>query len=742
MGIVFNKYIFSFVVAHITPLRVRLKRVSLRGSPGKECSPPKVNSTLVPDSVKRVTLFIAKQTSPPKPCTTPCKVLLRRNCRIQSVVKGAAEGTIIYTKILKYPFQQTFLLAAPKPQVTQNAAETTEVDSNNALIDKPSTASKRQRFFHRIQLPSRRPSSILRNVYEFLNESEVNDDAAAKRQDPAADIIKQMIQDGRACAMMRLKTGKVRARRVRKKRVRPVGKRKQCSIENATKTVPVGLPPPPADEERALSPIYQPEVEQIEENEPEHQTVQPEVAMQLHRKSHRTLPEGAYSPLARSILLNQTKTNHAQESLERRRQLLDMAKQFISTPTNRKSPSAPAFTPKATPGATSEGGASPWRVADEVPLPNTFVFGLNTSQLPSYTSDFVRRPHVYVPDEPIPPAEPSCPALNAPSIESSFNDSNCENVPPAIPPLVSVTLGKSSDHDQENDENLVHLPNPRQTLQHRIPFKDINILDVVVLPSWKKNQQLPQTPTRKKNTVSDHVIVHGNLTPTRDKSSVRDHLHFQDSVDEVQKTPTKDKSTAKGHVQFVDSIHYSNSTLSKNQSTPRDHVHLENTIEPTDKSLFGGKSVDHSKTKSNMDKSATSSHFRLQDSIEPRRKSPGKLFGFEDFLDEDEEEVTQGRDNRQNETLNEKLQRLKELRPRESDLPQVSRVPLRYDYDDLQVNDPRQRNIKEMLCSTMIGSPVVGRALPIDESLSLFKDQDPETTFDEKVSELSLSLLR
>lgn len=567
----------------------------------------------------------------------------------------------------------------------------------------------------------------------------MNDEAAAKRQDPAADIIQQMIQDGRACAMIRCKTGKTRARAVRKKRVRPVGKRKQCSIENATKTVSVELPPPPTDEVRALSPIYEPEVEQVEENEPEHQTVQPDVPMQLHRKSQRTLPESAYSPLARSILLNQTKTNHAPESLERRRELLDMAKKFISTPINRKSPSAPAFSPKATPGATSEGGASPWRVPDEMPLPNTFVFGLNTSQLPSYSSDYVRRPHVYVPDEPIPPAEPSCPPSNAPSMESSFNDSNCENVPPAIPPPVPVTPGKSSDHDQENDDNLVHLPNPRQTLQHRTPFKDINILDVVVLPSWKKNQQLPQTPTKNKNTVGDHarfeasVIVHGNPTPARDKSSVRDHVRFQDSVDTVQKTHTQDKSTAKGHVQFVDSINSTNSTLSKDQSTARE---FGNSIEPTNKSLFGRESVDHSKRQSNMDKRASSSHVRLQDSIEPRKKSPGKLFGFEDFLDEDEEEVTLGRDNRQNETLNEKLQRLKELRPRDSDLPQVSRVPLRYDYDDLQANDPRQRNIKEMLCSTMIGSPVVGRALPIDESLNLFKDQDPETTFDEKVSEL------
>lgn len=617
-------------------------------------------------------------------------------------------------------------------------------------------ASNHKRFFHRNQ-PLRRPTSITRNVYEFLSESQIDDEAAADRQDPAADIIKQMLEEGRACAMIRLKTGKQRVRvKAKKKRLRPVGKRKQCSLENVSK-VPVELPPP--TEQRALSPIYEPE-DYNKESESENQTVQPEVPIQIHRQPPRTLPEGAYSPLARSLLLNQTKTNHPQESVERRRELLDLAKKFISTPINKKPPNALAFTPKIAPGTATKGAASPWRVPEEAPLPNTFVFGLNTSQLPSYSSDFPHRSHVYVPDEPLPVADATCQPLNSPTVESSFNDSNGENVPPAVS-AVSVS---DKNQENENDENVVQLPNPRLTLHHRTPFKDINVLDVVVLPSWKKNQ-LPQTPTKNKridrenvrfedsvgatnttptkerSTVRDHVnfgesIVNAITTPTKEKNTFKEHIPLEESVVKVQKPRNKDKSISKNHVRFDDSDNHLNRTLTKDKC-------FENTIGDANKTPDNNKvsekdSIHHSKRNPNNDKIVQArSHLRFQDSMqhEPSsQKSTCNLFGFEDFLSEDEENATNVSDNiQQNVTLNERLHRLKELRPRESELPQVSMVSIRHDYDDLQANEPRQRSIKEMLCSTMIGTPVASRATPNEESLSLFKDQDPEATFDEKV---------
>jgi len=68
--------------------------------------------------------------------------------------------------------------------------------------EKEKATSKREhRFFHRDQPPTRSRSSVTRNVYEFLSESQVDDNFSDQRKDPAADIIKQMIEDGRACAM-------------------------------------------------------------------------------------------------------------------------------------------------------------------------------------------------------------------------------------------------------------------------------------------------------------------------------------------------------------------------------------------------------------------------------------------------------------------------------------------------------------------------------------------------------------
>ncbi|KAH8408028.1 hypothetical protein KR222_011527, partial [Zaprionus bogoriensis] len=564
------------------------------------------------------------------------------------------------------------------------------------------------RFFHRDQPPARTRSSITRNVYEFLSESQINDDDVAQRQDPAADIVKRMVREGRACAMMRSKDGKTRARAVNKKRVRPVGKRKQCSLENVYTAAPAELPSP--INERGLSPIYEPEAEDFDESQPNLQITQSEQSAVAHRQPHRFLPEGAYSPLARTLLLNQTKTHHPQESMERRRDLLNMAKKLVSTPMNRKTPNTAVFSPQMTPGGASEGTASPWRVPDEAPLPSTFVFGLNTSQLPSYSSDFVRRRHVYVPDEPVPVAE-SSQAPNEPREESFFNDSNGENVPPQAPTMASVgnpvtpSKSHSKDLENENDENVVPLPNPRRTMQHRTPFKDINVLEVVVLPSWKKNLQLPKTPNKDNSKATEHVR-HEDTIGNIDKSSSRIRgeirepgVRLEDSVVRGEETFSKDRSKASAHVRFDDSMQYVESA-SRNKSTASDHVHFED-------------SVGHSTA---------------------GRKSPRNLFGFEDFISENEEETRNAQDSEHNITLNERLQRLKKLRPAPAELPEVSKAPLPHAYDDLEAHEPRQRTIKEMLCSTMIGSPTStqARALPADESLNLFKDQDPEVTFDEK----------
>ncbi|XP_034485337.1 protein dalmatian [Drosophila innubila] len=591
-------------------------------------------SAFEPD--RNSTMYLS--TKPTAASTTPCKVRVRRIGTVQPAMKQSAGKTDVQIP----------------------------VDKQNA------TSKPEHRFFHRDQPPTRTRSSVTRNVYDFLSESQIDDNALNQRKDPAADIIKQMIEEGRACAITR-KMGKNCKRRIRKK-VRPVGRRKQLSLKNKTETDQAELPP---YIDRPLSPIYDPEIDSDDDNNGNHaeEAVVIEVPVQVHGtpapqqnmspNPHRTLLEGNYSPLARSLLQNQTKAQNPQYSIERRRELLNVARKYYSTPLNRKSTTATDNSTTAlstthqsnnrSPVVLSpSGGSSPWRVPDEVSMPNTFVFGFNTSQLPSYSSDHMRRSHVYVPDDPPPVTEPVqnynesiSPATDDQSIA---NDSNGENVPPPTEGFGSpanhcfektVTSIPVSGQENENEENFVQLPNPRRTLQQRTPLKDINILDVVILPSWKNKLQLPKTP-RKEN-------------------SARNHVHFEDSLENI--------------------VHQS----------PQPQV---------------------------------SSH------IGRKQQSPRNLFGFEEFLTEDEQENRRSVSVNQDITLYEKLQRLKGLRPTERELPHVSKAAMRYDFDDLNARTPKQRNIKEMLCSTMVATPPP--ALNVNESTDLFKDMDPEVTFDEK----------
>ncbi|XP_034113098.2 protein dalmatian [Drosophila albomicans] len=643
---------------HIRKCRVRIKRfpIKLNKHPLNKTNYEEEYAEEV-NTQKSVSKSIGAETFHIRKCCVRIKRvklelnknLLNNTVADNSVFEPARNSTMYLTKPLRVSLKRL-----RTPQATEAAAE--------KIPDKAKTA---HRFFHRDQPPTRTRSSVTRNVYEFLSESQIDDSATNQRKDAAADIIKKMVEDGRACAIIRSKTGKNRVRRVAKK-VRPVGKRKQCSLKATTAKSQVEQPI--HMETRPLSPIYEPEQEE-QDNQSDAAPVANEAAAQIQSQQlqeplkrismnkSKTTMEGAYSPLARSLLLNQTNNQNAQNSLDRRRQLLQVARKFYSTPMNRKNVTAQndvTFSPIPHQAENTQpviirspsGGSSPWRVPDEAPLPNTFMFGFNTSQLPSYSSDHIRKKHVYIPDKPLEHMEnDGNDIVSETSIDSAANDSNGENVPPAMP-SVNITDNNNfektippielSGQENENDENFVQLPNPRRTLQQRTPLKDINILDVVVLPSWKNKMQLPKTP-------------------------IKNHVHFEDSIDK---------------------------TISK---SPRQQLGVQ---------------------------------------AARQTQSPRNLFGFEDFLNEGEQQCNSVHTNQTNITLVDKMQRLKDLRPKDRELPQVSKAPLRYDYDDLTAGTPKQRNIKEMLCSTMIATPLP--ALPANESIGLFADTDPEVTFDEK----------
>ncbi|KAH8294941.1 hypothetical protein KR018_004467, partial [Drosophila ironensis] len=404
-------------------------------------------------------------------------------------------------------------------------------------LAKPVTeaSTSKARFFHRDQPPPRSRSSM-RSVYEFLSESQIED--ADIRKDPAEDIIQRMVNDGKACLMVRSKAhGKDRVKPIRKRKIRPVGRRRQVSIK---KTEPVPMPSenaqplgrprkkPPA---RALSPILEP-LDDSSNNAEDVYADAIEVPVQVHQPPSPARPntskhagDGAYSSLARSVLLNQTKAQEGQTPIDKRRELLDMARQLVSTPLNRKT--APLLGNNATasgispiPQKSPSGGASPWRVSDESAMPNTFVFGFNTSQLPSYSSDHIRTKHVYLPGEKtIEPLEelPDPVSINQSSV-STANDSNEENRPPSISQNPPTLRDHSIDENAKDSEDFVHMPNPRKTLQNRTPFKDINVLDVVVLPSWKKTIEITPSKEKTPNRASNALAAATKSPPNRSQT--------------------------------------------------------------------------------------------------------------------------------------------------------------------------------------------------------------------------------
>ncbi|KAH8340939.1 hypothetical protein KR059_010043, partial [Drosophila kikkawai] len=564
----------------------------------------------------------------------------------------------------------------PKPSATVPKVSSGPKQIKKKSPTKPENSTiKKTRFFHRDLPPTRSRSSVTRNVYEFLSQSQIEDDNT--REDPAADIIQRLVENGKACVMVPSKMGgKLIKRRLK-------GKRKQCSLENLagkTANTKAKKPRPLRQREaaRALSPIYEPE-DDFSNNADEVFTEPIQVAVQVHAppepsvqsNTSKHTSDGAYSHLARSVLLNQTKAQDEQTSSSRRRDLLNMARQFISTPLNRKAVTAPEANstthvispiPRLPPNSTASpgGGASPWRVSDQSAMPNTFMFGFNTSNLPSYSSDHAQRSrHVYVPDTqgqeedaaPVIEENSFCNTLHDPS--PTADDSNQENMPP---PPASQTLVPNEQENAENSEdaeNFVHLPNPRKSMQKRRPFQDINILEVVVLPSWKKNVQA----TPSKGNSSPNVAT---ASPIPQRSQTRANLFGYDEI-----LPCEDRPT-----------------------------------NPT----------------------------------EPPVSSSRNLFGFEEFLTENEVVTDPTSTLTQNESLHDKLHRLGDLRPMDIELPKSSSDSPRHNcFGEVPLCQP---DIRQVMCSTMIQHQQPPRrkpALAADETIGLFRDEaELETTFDKK----------
>ncbi|XP_037826534.1 probable WRKY transcription factor protein 1 [Lucilia sericata] len=605
----------------------------------------------------------------------------------------------------------------PKPKSSPAAAN----GKKRRFLTKRSTVAKRD------------------NIYEFLSQSQTSDsDGTTKNTDPTADIIKKLIDQGKVRVATNCK-GKGKPVFKRKppppkqmKKIKPtVDKKSKNTRNNKKKPVVTKEHAAIIDDEVDVIHMdddfdnYEPLLPDNDDNMENQRIETVNKALNHNNNRHHVNDqEGTFSRLARSVLINEA----GRSDLQRKNAslLLEMVKKFVSTPKNKQMPSAQAaleseLSPIPIPPLRPATKPSPWRVDEDAYLPKTFNFARSSGNLPSFSSDFIpstprkEKPksqatinskfspiignqntsnvtpfqsplhnnveniQAQTSNENLPAQTPN---QNEPSVLSSFssNDSNAENMPPPRPL-------QENNNENENIFALKQLPNPRRALNYRSPLKAINILEVVHLPPYKSSNKTPNS----KEPATESIEMFGFEENLGD-----DSLQVDKSVASISASPQADINK-----------------ITKNR--PKED-----------------------------------------------------LFGFEDFLSQteyssQENDETNNNDitnNNQNLTIHDKLLDLRKLKPAENDielskLKENNRNPLKtislFDEEAASKADGfRQRGIKEMLCSTLINPkpstskealkhlnksnwkhskrPNFGEELDLSE---LFKDPEPETTFNE-----------
>lgn len=407
------------------------------------------------------------------------------------------------------------------------------------------------KFFQRAperKLRSRKIGSEPENIFEFLYQSDTSESECAKHQDPAADIIKKLISEGKVRVATNQKgTGRPILKRGRLK----TGRKQKTSKEKGNKTANVVNNKPSKiveilDKYGVSTPLSPHPVEDVEDQNVSISNSNQEENFLTHDipGTGEHVPDEGFSRLARSVLLQETRkvANTYKANLAEKRRLVEVARKFVSTPAaNRQTRSLPTadlspikfLNPKNRPVCPS-----PWRINDDAHLPSVFNFTKNTSCLPTFSSDYIPptpkknksnnsqvsidsnitlpKPISAKQDDSSNVSRNTVNSVSNSQLEKSLeskNDSNVENKPPKALPLLN-------NDDNASIFNLRQLPNPRRTLRKRSPLKTINIIEVVSLPSWKK-------------TVIDEVdkeavaTVTGDITKS-DKSHDEDLFGFEE----------------------------------------------------------------------------------------------------------------------------------------------------------------------------------------------------------------------
>ncbi|KAI9584662.1 protein dalmatian [Glossina fuscipes] len=555
-------------------------------------------------------------------------------------------------------------------------------NKNNKNSNETCNPEKTNKFFHRslkgsdkatadrnkdaLKKIGKRKSST--HVYDFFTLSQTND--SPKPVDPAQDIIEKLIAEGKVQVATNWK-GKGRpimkrarpAKPIKKKRVNKAQKLKKANVAKN------GLNNNGQEADDNIEQFIGNYESEPLSNQPTKNTQNQRNNQSYERSCDRSsLKEGTFSQLAKSVLLKQTSNSPLEN--DKRRQLLQAVKNIVSTPKASNTSSANcainedlspiAFPSNARKSLIRPVRNSPWRVDENAHLPTVFNFSRNSDNLPSFSSDVVipltpRKnisKHYYHSRSVNNSLRNSYVANVGPEVENSMpsfssNDSNAENIPPP-------KNTKATKIINENMYNLTQVSNPRQTLSRRSPLKPIEILEIISLPSWKK----PPIPDPKRNTEKDKSV---SVSSAILSYSVCEN-------EEVPRNITKDTSA------ISDAVYK--------------RANHESCVESADEVKIS-------------------------------------IFGFEEFLTQSESitannlseywERDKGDEmDKNNKSLHDKLKELRKWRPEdirteksviEKQQKESSCTKCMPIFDENPCfKDFRQRNLKEMLCSTMIPS--------------------------------------
>lgn len=633
------------------------------------------------------------------------------------------------------------------------------------------------------------------DIYEFLSQSQTSDSEGGKPTDPTADIIKKLIDQGKVRVATNAKgKGKpIFKRRLPRKQMKPIKHptvKNPTPLKNKIKTVTIAknVIEQHFEEDDHFQDHFDGHFDQDLDDDcfsenvcSVEEGVNEENRLKKLNNYSRNDQEGTFSRLAKTVLINQAGHSDLQ-SKKKALHVLKMVKQFISTPKNKQPMSETTihldFSPISMPPPRRATMASPWRVNEDAHLPRSFNFSRSSANLPSYSSDFIpstprkaKSKHTHkemlqkecnVSSENISLPAVSCQSPRSDNSElskhhsenessriiSSFssNDSNAENIAPP---------DKAQEGNNENNNifDLKQFPNPRRALSYRSPLKTINILEVVHLPPYKPT--LKPISSKGVNNVERSNCDHKAYTANDSSQPIGKILDVRKSS---QKTCTE-----KGN--SIEQDHFDNEENVTEIEKPSQKMYAEENNNSIGQDLFHFHDNADDDNSLAIDVTDGRESSKVKKIVGANNAAEQYLFGFEEFLSQthvsSQEDISTNDLISSSTETNETIQELRKLKPQDDVLVneklvcQGKKIALLEDEsNELGGNAKRQRDIKEMLCSTMIHSPQpstskealkdlrkrnlkCSRRSNIEDNCNiseLFKDTEPKTTFNENVS--------